>query len=79
MLLYNLLDESRDALDPEVPLIFGAGTLTGCGIPSAYVAEDRHDITLADDPGFDRGDCAGPTCLVHGERDAARAVQVLQQ
>ncbi|MCL4758506.1 MAG: MoaD/ThiS family protein [Rhodocyclaceae bacterium] len=33
-LLYNLLDESRDALDPEIPLIFGAGTLTG-DMPSA--------------------------------------------
>jgi len=28
-LLYNLLQEECDALDPEVPLIFGAGTLTG--------------------------------------------------
>lgn len=28
-LLYNLLEEEREALDPEVPLIFGAGTLTG--------------------------------------------------
>lgn len=28
-LLYNLLQEDKDALDPEVPLIFGAGTLTG--------------------------------------------------
>ncbi|WP_332674119.1 aldehyde ferredoxin oxidoreductase C-terminal domain-containing protein [Aromatoleum sp.] len=28
-LLYNLLQDERDALDPEVPLIFGAGTLTG--------------------------------------------------
>ncbi|MCX7148893.1 MAG: aldehyde ferredoxin oxidoreductase, partial [Rhodocyclales bacterium] len=34
VLLYNLLDEARDALDPEVPLIFGAGTLTG-SMPSA--------------------------------------------
>jgi aldehyde:ferredoxin oxidoreductase len=33
-LLYNLLDESRDALDPEVPLIFGSGALTG-DMPSA--------------------------------------------
>ena len=33
-LLYNLLDEAHDALDPEVPLIFGAGTLTG-EMPSA--------------------------------------------
>lgn len=29
VLLYNLLQEDRDALDPEVPLIFGVGTLTG--------------------------------------------------
>ncbi|NMG46274.1 aldehyde ferredoxin oxidoreductase [Aromatoleum toluvorans] len=28
-LLYNLLQDERKALDPEVPLIFGAGTLTG--------------------------------------------------
>ncbi|MCC4117220.1 MoaD/ThiS family protein [Aromatoleum toluclasticum] len=28
-LLYNLLQDGREALDPEVPLIFGAGTLTG--------------------------------------------------
>ena len=28
-LLYNLLDERLDALDPGVPLIFGAGVLTG--------------------------------------------------
>jgi aldehyde:ferredoxin oxidoreductase len=28
-LLYNLLQEERDALDPDIPLIFGAGTLTG--------------------------------------------------
>ena len=34
VLLYNLLQEDRDALDPEVPLIFGAGTLTG-DMPSA--------------------------------------------
>ena len=27
-LLYNLLQEDKPALDPEVPLIFGAGTLT---------------------------------------------------
>ncbi|MBI4292476.1 MAG: aldehyde ferredoxin oxidoreductase, partial [Betaproteobacteria bacterium] len=33
-LLYNLLQEDRDALDPEVPLIFGAGTLTSY-MPSA--------------------------------------------
>jgi aldehyde:ferredoxin oxidoreductase len=29
VLLYNLLQEEKDALDPEVPLIFGAGVLTG--------------------------------------------------
>ncbi|WP_020678337.1 aldehyde ferredoxin oxidoreductase C-terminal domain-containing protein [Geopsychrobacter electrodiphilus] len=28
VLLYNLLQEEKDALDPEVPLIFGAGVLT---------------------------------------------------
>jgi aldehyde:ferredoxin oxidoreductase len=27
-LLYNLLEDGREALDPEVPLIFGTGTLT---------------------------------------------------
>ncbi len=27
-LLYNLMDESLDPLNPEIPLIFGAGTLT---------------------------------------------------
>ena len=29
VLLYNLLDETLAALDPQVPLIFGAGVLTG--------------------------------------------------
>lgn len=33
-LLYNLLEAERDALDPEVPLIFGAGTLTS-NVPGA--------------------------------------------
>ncbi len=33
-LLYNLLQEERDALDPEVPLIFGSGVLTS-EMPSA--------------------------------------------
>ena len=33
-LLYNLLQEDLDALDPQVPLIFGAGTLTSF-MPSA--------------------------------------------
>ncbi len=33
-LLYNLLDEARDALDAQVPLIFGSGALTG-DMPSA--------------------------------------------
>ncbi len=28
-LLYNLLQEEKEALDPEVPLIFGVGVLTG--------------------------------------------------
>lgn len=31
-LLYNLLQEDLDALDPEIPLIFGAGVLTGAMI-----------------------------------------------
>jgi len=34
VLLYNLLQEELDALDPQIPLIFGAGTLTG-SMPSA--------------------------------------------
>jgi aldehyde:ferredoxin oxidoreductase len=33
-LLYNLLEPERDALDPEIPLIFGAGVLTS-HMPSA--------------------------------------------
>jgi len=33
-ILYNLLDETKNPLDPEIPLIFGAGILTGT-IPSA--------------------------------------------
>ena len=33
-LLYNLLQEEKEALDPEVPLIFGAGVLTG-NMPAA--------------------------------------------
>ncbi len=33
-LLYNLLDEDRKPLDPEIPLIFGTGILTGT-VPSA--------------------------------------------
>ena len=33
-LLYNLMDEERDALDPEIPLIFGSGVLTS-SMPSA--------------------------------------------
>ncbi|MEX2272081.1 MAG: aldehyde ferredoxin oxidoreductase C-terminal domain-containing protein [Vicinamibacterales bacterium] len=32
--LYRLLDESRTPLDPDIPLIFGAGVLTGL-VPSA--------------------------------------------
>ncbi len=33
-LLYNLMEEERDALDPQIPLIFGAGVLTS-SMPSA--------------------------------------------
>lgn len=33
-LLYNLMEEEREALDPEIPLIFGSGVLTS-SMPSA--------------------------------------------
>ena len=33
-LLYNLMEDGRDALDPDIPLIFGTGVLTG-NVPSA--------------------------------------------
>jgi aldehyde:ferredoxin oxidoreductase len=33
-LLYNLVEEEREALDPEIPLIFGTGVLTS-SMPSA--------------------------------------------
>ncbi|MEK6778258.1 MAG: aldehyde ferredoxin oxidoreductase N-terminal domain-containing protein, partial [Candidatus Deferrimicrobiota bacterium] len=33
-LLYNLLPDGREALDPQVPLIFGSGVLTGT-VPTA--------------------------------------------
>lgn len=33
-LLYNLMDEGLDPLDPDIPLIFGTGVLTGT-VPSA--------------------------------------------
>ena len=33
-LLYNLMQDGMDPLDPELPLIFGTGVMTGC-IPSA--------------------------------------------
>src|SRR3990172_5551843 len=33
-LLHNLMQDGLDPLDPEIPLIFGTGVLTGC-IPSA--------------------------------------------
>ena len=33
-LLYNLVEEEREALDPEIPLIFGSGVLTS-SMPSA--------------------------------------------
>jgi aldehyde:ferredoxin oxidoreductase len=38
-LLYNLLEDGRQALDPEVPLVFGVGPLTGsvCGGTRANV------------------------------------------
>jgi len=40
VLLYNLLQEEKDALDPEVPLIFGAGVLTG-----SMTAATRGNVT----------------------------------
>src|ERR671935_838315 len=38
-LLYNLLEDGKQALDPETPLIFGVGPLTGsvCGATRANV------------------------------------------
>ncbi|MGB8932052.1 MAG: aldehyde ferredoxin oxidoreductase C-terminal domain-containing protein [Anaeromyxobacteraceae bacterium] len=48
-LLYNLLEDGKEALDPEVPLIFGVGPLTGgvCGGTRANVTSlspDSHAI-----------------------------------
>ncbi|HET9596252.1 MAG TPA: aldehyde ferredoxin oxidoreductase C-terminal domain-containing protein [Anaeromyxobacteraceae bacterium] len=48
-LLYNLLQDGRDALDPEVPLIFGVGPLTGgvCGGTRANatsISPDSHAL-----------------------------------
>lgn len=55
-LLYNLLEEERDALDPEIPLIFGAGTLTG-DMPSAtrgnFTSRSPDSYAILDSSGGD--------------------------
>jgi aldehyde:ferredoxin oxidoreductase len=55
-LLYNLLEASRDALDPEVPLIFGAGVLTG-SVPAAtrgnFTAKSPDSSAILDSSGGD--------------------------
>lgn len=55
-LLYNLLEEEREALDPEVPLIFGAGTLTG-DMPSAtrgnFTSRSPDSYAILDSSGGD--------------------------
>ena len=48
-LLYNLLEDGRQPLDPEVPLVFGVGPLTGgvCGATRANVTSlspDSHAL-----------------------------------
>ena len=42
--LYRLLDESLTPLDPDIPLIFGSGLLTGI-VPSA--ARGNCDVVVA--------------------------------
>ncbi|HEY5673438.1 MAG TPA: aldehyde ferredoxin oxidoreductase C-terminal domain-containing protein [Malonomonas sp.] len=39
-LLYNLLQEEKNALDPEIPLVFGAGTLT-----ASMIGATRGNVT----------------------------------
>ena len=55
-LLYNLLQEGREALDPEVPLIFGAGTLVSY-MPSAtrgsFTSRSPESYALLDANGGD--------------------------
>ncbi|HSL92847.1 MAG TPA: aldehyde ferredoxin oxidoreductase N-terminal domain-containing protein, partial [Candidatus Limnocylindrales bacterium] len=48
-LLYNLLLDGREALDPQIPLIFGSGALTGTVATAARgnvssIAPDSHAI-----------------------------------
>ena len=55
-LLYNLLQEELDALDPEIPLVFGAGTLTG-SMPSAtrgnFTSKSPDSYAILDSNGGD--------------------------
>ena len=55
-LLYNLLEPSRDALDPQVPLIFGAGVLTGA-VPAAtrgnFTSKSPDSYAILDSSGGD--------------------------
>jgi aldehyde:ferredoxin oxidoreductase len=55
-LLYNLLEPSRDALDPQVPLIFGAGVLTG-SVPAAtrgnFTSKSPDSYAILDSSGGD--------------------------
>jgi len=55
-LLYNLLQEDRDALDPEVPLIYGNGTLTSY-MPSAtrgnFTSRSPDSYAILDSSGGD--------------------------
>ena len=55
-LLYNLLQEELDALDPQIPLIFGSGTLTG-SMPSAtrgnFTSKSPDSYAILDSNGGD--------------------------
>ncbi len=55
-LLYNLLQEEKDALDPEIPLIFGSGVLTSV-MPSAtrgnFTSKSPDSYAIMDSNGGD--------------------------
>ena len=55
-LLYNLLQEEKDALDPEIPLIFGSGVLTSV-MPSAtrgnFTSKSPESYAILDSNGGD--------------------------
>lgn len=65
-LLYNLLDEGCHPLDPQVPLIFGAGILTGFvpGAPRGNVSSLSPDSRAILDA--NAGDFFPPSCVVTG-------------